>query len=727
MTKPPARRKRVRINATGEGVRARLEIDPHGEELAATAWSADSALSAASACGSAPSADSGEQPDDSRSPVPSSAPSADSGGDTDTIDEDTSGDIALLNQVVQAMGGSRRLGQERMVELVSEALTGGQHLLVEAGTGTGKSLGYLVPALRWAVAEGKRVMVSTATTALQRQIVGKDAPAVTQFCGQSEAVAVLKGWSHYACLHKVTGGYPVEGPLFEMLSDGGQLTTSEVGEQVVRARKWAMETDTGDRDDLKPGVSDEAWRQVSVTTDACLGQTCPMRDECFAVAAREAAGEAALVITNHAMLGVHCDGRTPVLGDFDALVVDEAHDLERAISSQATQHLYLAGISARARRAQRVGMVDADDLMQAGQALETLLQDYPEGLITNRDDALVSHMSRLDLALSRYLRDLHANKEVEAAERRVAAAALSDIEAFVDIWGREPEQTITWLSRFEDGNATLHCGPLEVSHLIANHLLLDRPAVFTSATLKLGGSFQAIAHSLGLYLAGGTVVSEDVGTPFDLSKQGILYLARQLPRPAASGISQAQLDELVKLAKASEGGVLGLFSSRAAAMQAVQVLREELSWDVLAQGEGQLPQLLQAFAADQHSCLIGTMSLWQGIDVRGLACRLVVMDRVPFPVPTDPVVQARSRHVAKAGRNAFYEVSLNHAALRLSQGAGRLIRSHNDRGVVAILDSRVVNSRYSGYLLKTLPPLWRTDKLEVAVGALARLARELAD
>ncbi len=700
-----------------------LDEDVAGESAtsAVSAPSARSAVSAASgtSAASAPSASSAAS-----AASASSAPSASSAEDPEPTAP--AGDIDLLNQVIQAMGGTRRSGQERMVELVCQALNRGEHLLVEAGTGTGKSLGYLVPALRWALEEEKRVIVATSTTALQRQIVGKDAPAVTQFCGQERDVAVLKGWSHYACMHKVTGGYPVEGPLFEMFSDGREASTSQIGEQVVRARKWAMQTQTGDRDDLKPGVSDEAWRQVSVTTDACLGQTCPMRDECFAVAAREAATDAALVVTNHAMLGVHCDGKTPVLGEFDALVVDEAHDLERAISNQATQHLHLSGIASRARRSQRVGMADASDLIEAGEALEKLLQDYPQGLITHRDDALVSHMRRLDLALGSYLRDLQANKEVDAAQRRVAAAALTDMEAFVDIWGREPEETITWLSRFEDGNATLHCGPLEVSHLIANHLLEKRPAVFTSATLKLGGSFQAVAHSLGLYLAGGGVVSEDVGTPFDLDKQGILYVARSLPPPTTSGISDPQLEELIKLAKASEGGVLGLFSSRAAATQAAQVLREELPWEVLAQGEGQLPQLVEAFAADPHSCLIGTMSLWQGIDVRGLACRLVVMDRVPFPVPTDPVVQARSRHVAKAGRNAFYEVSLNHAALRLSQGAGRLIRSHTDRGVVAILDSRVAKSRYSGYLLKTLPPFWRTDKLETAVGALARLAREIA-
>lgn len=633
-------------------------------------------------------------------------------------------ELKLLAQVVESLGGTRREGQDRMVELVAHALAENEYLLVEAGTGTGKSLGYLVPALHWALTQDKRVVVATSTVALQRQIVGKDVPSITRYRGTDEDVAVLKGWNHYLCIHKATGGYPVEGTLFDEVAGAGEQT-SEIGKEVLRARKWASGTTTGDRDDLRPGVSDEVWRQVSVTTDACLGQTCPMREECFAVAARTRAAQARLVITNHAMLGVHCNGQTPVLGEFDALVVDEAHDLERSISNQTTQHLFVSGIAGRARRAQRLGQVDATALVEAAQDLEVFVQDLPEGLMSVRAEGLLAHMRSLDDALRTFVRQLHANKEVEAAQRRVAAAELSSLEAFFDIWGQAPQTTITWLSRFSDGGTTLHCGPLEVAHLIADHLLEDRPAVFTSATLKLGGSFQAVAYALGLYMARGEIVSEDVGTPFNLSSQGILYLAKDLERPTTSGISRAQLDELVQLARASEGGVLGLFSSYGAAKEAAAALREALKYPVYAQGEGQLSQLVEDFAADPHACLIGTLSLWQGIDVRGLTCRLVVMDRIPFPVPTDPVVQARSRHVSKAGRNAFYEVSLNHAALRLSQGAGRLIRSHSDRGVVAILDSRVANSSYSAFLLRTLPPFWRTTKLEVAAEALARLAQSL--
>ncbi|MDO5721017.1 MAG: ATP-dependent DNA helicase [Actinomycetaceae bacterium] len=634
---------------------------------------------------------------------------------------DSDGDLELLEQVVTSFGGSQRAGQRKMVQLVAKALAEDEHLIVQAGTGTGKSLGYLVPAIRWAQQEDKRLIVSTSTVALQRQIVGKDAPAVLDFCAPQMDVALLKGWSHYACIHKVTGGYPQEESLFEGVSSWSDDSSTTVGEEVVRARQWALESDTGDRDDLVPGVSDRAWRQVSVTTDACLGQTCPMRDDCFPAQARIRASEAAVVVTNHAMLGVHCDGKTPVLGEFNALIVDEAHDLERAVSSQTTQRLFVPALAGRARRVERLALVSTNALVEAAQELEDYLSVAQEGLLRERDPDLEVLMRRLDDAVRACLQQVASESEADSAEKRLATAALSDVEAFLTAWDRDPAWSITWLTHGEDKAPTLYCAPLEVAPWIAQHLIAERPAIFTSATLKLGGSFEPIKRSLGISLAGEPTVCEDVGTPFDMSKQGILYVAKDLPAPPSSGVSQSQLDQLVELAKASGGGVLALFSSRRAAEEAGERLREELSTPVLIQGEEQISALVQQFSEDRNSSLVGTLSLWQGIDVRGDTCRLVVIDRVPFPVPSDPVIRARSDHANSQGRNAFREVSLSHAALLLSQGVGRLIRSDHDRGVVAILDSRLATRSYGGFLRRSLPPFWPTTDLQTVLGALRRL------
>ena len=256
---------------------------------------------------------------------------------------------------------------------------------------------------------------------------------------------------------------------------------------------------------------------------------------------------------------------------------------------------------------------------------------------------------------------------------------------------------------------------------MADRLLADRAAVLTSATLALGGSFEPMARALGLTLTADQWDGVDVGTPFDYARQGILYTPTHLPRPGR-GISEAALDEVLALTEASGGGMLGLFSSRRAAEEAAEVLRGATGLTVYAQGEDQLPSLVEAFAADENACLVGTLSLWQGVDVPGRTCRLVVIDRIPFPRPDDPVAQARSEAVAAAGGNGFMSVSATHAALLLAQGAGRLIRRADDRGVVAVLDPRLRTARYGAFLARSMPALWPTRERDVVLGALARLA-----
>ena len=277
---------------------------------------------------------------------------------------------------------------------------------------------------------------------------------------------------------------------------------------------------------------------------------------------------------------------------------------------------------------------------------------------------------------------------------------------------------------------------------LRDRLLGAKTVVFTSATLKLGGDFDALAGTLGL-LAGEQVALDagddtpdaedddsaqpwraiDVGSPFDYGKQGILYVAAHLPRPGRDGLGQPQIDEIVDLVDAADGRTLGLFSSRRAATAAAEALRERLPHlTILAQGEAQLPELTKQFVADPHTCLFGTLSLWQGVDLPGETCQLVLIDRIPFPRPDDPLMSARQRAADRAGRNGFMTVAATHAALLLAQGAGRLIRTSEDRGVVAVLDPRLAGTSYSRYLQASLPPLWRTTDRTVVLGALKRLA-----
>lgn len=626
-------------------------------------------------------------------------------------------DQDLLRRVVDSFNGKERAGQQKMVDAVASALDEQQRLLVEAGTGTGKSLGYLVPAMRRAVEHSERIVISTATLALQRQILTKDAPQVAAAMDADVDVAVLKGWSNYLCMHKVSGGYPDDDDtLF------APAPSSSTGKQVVRLRAWAEEITTGDRDDLTPGVNNEAWRAVSVNTNQCLGTACPMRAECFPARAREAAAKAQIVVTNHSMLGIHAGTDNRILGEFDALIVDESHDLARVVRDQSARQLAPNWVSSRARRVTRRSSVDTHALEDGSELFNTALESLDEGLLTVRPPELVEALCAVDSQVRDVVRQIGAQPGLEAIDKKLALAALSDTQAFLDAWGRDPERMITWVSRSKDEQQTyLNCAPLDVAGAIAHNLFAERGCVLTSATLKLAGSFTSMARETGASLLPGTVHTLDVGTPFAPEKQGILYVASHLQVPGRSGVNADALTELVELTQAAGGGALALFSSRVGAQEGAAALREALDVPVYVQGEEQLPALINKFAAEEDSCLVGTLSLWQGIDVKGHACRLITIDRIPFPVPSDPVVAARNREVAKRGGNPFRVVSLDHAALLMRQAAGRLLRCDEDRGMVAILDSRVASRGYGKYLLTSLPRMWRTDQKSVALSALRRL------
>lgn len=681
----------------------------------------------------------------------------------------------LLDLAVTALGGARRDGQHAMAEAVAQSVDRGEHLLVQAGTGTGKSLGYLVPAVRHAVLADERVVVSTATLALQRQVVARDLPLVADALAdrlpRRPTTALLKGWHNYLCVHKVAGGYPEDDTavLFDLGERRGaadhpapdaEAGRESLGEQVVRLREWAQETDSGDRDDLVPGVSDRAWRQVSVTSLECLGSTCPMVDECFPERARAAARVADVVVTNHAMLGIAASGSPNVLPEHQVLIVDEAHELTDRVTAQATDELSLATVEHAARLARRHGGVPTTDLDAAGRALAATLVElpesrFPEGLPPAVHDVVASVRDAARALLSALKPDPSRTAAAGGPDGGVKMASTAMLSLFevAERMTADPEDArrqVLWCSRSEDrrgGTLTrLLVAPLAVHGLIRTNLLAGRSAVLTSATLTLGGSFEPVARSMGLTGPPETTAQPtvetgvapersatadeaaqpwrglDVGSPFDYGKQGICYVARHLPPPGREPATAAQLDEIEALVRAAGGRTLGLFSSRRAAQAAAEAMRQRLDVTVLLQGDDQLPTLVAQFSADESTCLFGTLSLWQGVDVPGATCRLVIIDRIPFPRPDDPLMAARTEAVAAAGGNGFMAVSATHAGLLLAQGAGRLIRTVDDRGVVAVLDPRLATARYGTFLTRSMPPFWTTTRRDVALSALQRLA-----
>ncbi|SDR21058.1 MULTISPECIES: ATP-dependent DNA helicase [Actinopolyspora] len=665
----------------------------------------------------------------------------------------------LLSVAVEAVSGTPREGQTAMAKAVDNAIESGEHLAVQAGTGTGKSLAYLVPAIRHAVAANTTVVVSTATIALQRQLVERDLPrlatALSEALGRRPTFAILKGRRNYLCLNRVHGNAPEE-PEEAALFD--PAATSALERDVRRLREWSSETETGDRDELVPGVSERAWRQMSVTANECLGaHRCPVGADCFAEHARNEAGRADIVVTNHALLAIDALDDKPVLPEHDMVVVDEAHDLVDRVTSAAGGELSGSAVKQAAKRCGRaVDEEIADRLNEAGEGLEFVLGESAPGRLEELPRELSSALSGVRDAAAACVTALGTEQREDAETGSVRKLALAPTQEVHDTAMRlldgfdAPEgerHDVVWLSA-ENGRApALKVAPLGVGGLLRQRLFEQRTTVLTSATLALGGSFDTLAGQWGLppqraaRPAADTAtaaeppsdasepswVGLDVGSPFDYQRSGILYVARHLPSPGRDGLPESYLDELAELVTAAGGRTLGLFSSMRAARQACDELRERLSTPVLCQGEDSTGLLVDSFAKDPATSLFGTLSLWQGVDVPGESLQLVVMDRIPFPRPDDPLASARQKAISANGGNGFITVAGTHAALLLAQGAGRLLRSASDRGVVAVLDPRLATARYGSFLRASLPPFWSTHDPEVVRGALRRLDSATTD
>ncbi|MGI5487011.1 ATP-dependent DNA helicase [Microtetraspora malaysiensis] len=640
----------------------------------------------------------------------------------------------LLTVAVTGLGGAERPGQVTMACAVQEAVESERHLAVQAGTGTGKSLAYLVPAIRHAMETGDAIVVSTATIALQRQLVDRDLPrladALEPHLPHKPEFAILKGRRNYLCQYKASAGMPDDEE--DQLFDPREV--SATGRMVQRIQEWANETETGDRDELVPGVSDLAWRQFSVNAKECLGaQRCPSGAECFAELARQRAGEADVVVTNHALLAIDAMEDFAILPEHDVVVVDEAHELVDRVTSVVTDELSESSVGLAVRRSGRLleqGV--ADRLKEAGEDLGALLTAAPPGRVDELPQSLGLTLALVrDAAFACITALGPRNKDKDdpenAGARKAAFTALDEVhdtaQRMLDAFGVESEADraeVVWL---DAGHGrvppTLRVAPLSVGGMLRDKLFGDRTVILTSATLALGGSFDGMARQWGL---SDDWTGLDVGSPFDHPRSGILYVAKHLPQPGRDGLPEAYLDEITELIEAAGGRTLGLFSSMRAAKAATEALRERLDVPLLCQGDDSTSLLVKQFAADPATSLFGTLSLWQGVDVPGPSLTLVIIDRIPFPRPDDPLASARQRHVAAKGGNGFMSIAATHAALLLAQGAGRLLRSMTDRGVVAVLDPRLATARYAGFLLGSLPPFWRTSDPAKVRDALRRLS-----
>ncbi len=627
----------------------------------------------------------------------------------------------ILEEVVNLRGGHPRPQQQEMTAAVTHALESGENLVVQAGTGVGKSLGYLTPLMWHAAKSGNVQVVATSSLALQRQILTQDAPLVSQalekLMGASVSVAVLKGWANYICRLKLQSDSDPDGMLWDDAYAG-----KKGAEEVAALAEWAETTNTGDRDEVPFKVSPAAWRQVSLGKRECLGRACPFMNDCFPASAKENAFEADVVVTNHALLGVYVGGNPEVLPEFDALVIDEAHDVSARVRTQGTQQLWISQITRIARAARKLDGGSTNDLERAGDLLEEAMGNTELGLQTFRSDGLNRAVIALDDASKELRKGL---KSANGAQEEVALArvraGLDGIDEVIEAWASNPEYSIVWISESESGSRALNIAPLHVAGLLHESAFTEHTTILTSATLSLGGTFEQVKWETGI--GKGNASYLDVGTPFSPSVQGILYIASHLEAPARDWPTEKALDELLKLVTAANGGALGLFSSWRAAEAATNHLRAHTDYEILFQRDDNVPALVEQFKNDRSSCLIGTMSLWQGVDVPGDSCRLVILDRIPFPRPDDPIVKAQQRAAEKAGRSAFQEVSLAPAALAMAQGAGRLLRGIHDKGVVAVLDSRLASKSYGTFIRRSLLPYWPTTNLETVQGALRRLGK----
>ena len=627
----------------------------------------------------------------------------------------------LLDTAVAAIGGTTRDGQVRMCEAVTATMDGNgeaTHLAVQAGTGTGKSLAYLIPAVAHALDTDMPVIVATATLALQRQLVERDLPRLIEAIGdefdRTPQFATLKGRANYLCLKLVN-------------SDEGLFTADEIAwmePHLKRLGEWAEDTDTGDRDHMEPGVPQAVWNKMSVTSRDCIGaNVCPFGAECYAELAKRKAQDADIIVTNHALLAIDALVPSSLLPDHDVVVIDEAHELSEVVTRQLTQMISIQALSMSYQRAKKLAPAATEALESLKSAIDGwsgLVDTLPEGRWETVPPDVPGPLQVLSVALAAVrdavtdAADDHeaTNDPEKHAERQTLSSHIGEQVATIAAILETTPGMVTWLEE-----RRVYVAPLSVSEDLGESLFEENTVIATSATLALGGSFEAITAQWGVSDCQGI----DVGSPFDPAHSAILYVAADLPNPSRT-VDPAVYDQMEALIRAAGGRTLGLFSSRRALEAATEQMRERLpELTILCQGEDSLGVLVDAFTATESTCLFGTLSLWQGVDVPGRTNSLVIIDKLPFARPDDPLSSARITAANAAGRSGFMEVQVTHASLLMAQAAGRLLRSIDDKGVVAVLDPRLTTKRYGSFIRASMPPMWLTTDLDTVTAALTRL------
>ena len=623
---------------------------------------------------------------------------------------DSSVEAGLETAVAALPRSEVRPGQLAMAQAVARSFEERRHLVVQAGTGTGKTLAYLVPA----ILSGRTVVVTTATKALQDQLADKDLPnvvgALTPLLGREATWAVLKGRSNYICRQRIS----------ELRGDGTDSASEtlfeaeEISEaskrEISRLVEWAMVTDSGDRSELTWSATDNAWRAVSVGSEECPGASrCPSGDSCFAELARFRASEADIVVVNTHLYGAHIASGGALLPEHDVLIVDEAHGLEDTMSDSV-------GISMSGGRLTFLGaavrrIVDDPPLStRIAHAADTLVQRLTPLLgqrvsIPLPDDIsdVLTDIRRIGADILEVLRKIEASEE-RTQQRKLRAQTLAtrlveDLDKIAAITAAH----VPFVSGF-DRNPHLDIAPLDVGPVLAESIWSKVTAVLTSATVPLN-----LPERIGLDAEATDVLS--VESPFDYRQQAILYCTAHLPNPNDPGFTDRMHEELIQLIRAAGGRTLALFTSYRALDAAVDAIRPEIETTIFSQREYQKNHLVQLFSDDESSCLFATSGFFQGIDIPGRTLSLVTIDRIPFPRPDDPLLSARREAV---GQSAFREIDIPRAATLLAQATGRLVRNAGDRGVVAIFDPRLAKAGYRRDILQALPDMKRSvDRAEV--------------
>ncbi len=613
-------------------------------------------------------------------------------------------------------GFEHRESQQEMAGAIADVMRDGGELLVEAGTGTGKTLAYLVPA----ILSGQRVVVSTGTKNLQEQLFFKDIPLVRQALGVPFTACLMKGRGNYLCLARFAQ-FQAQ-PSFRFFEEATYLDTFQ---------RWSLVTQTGDRAEI-PGVPEKLdfWKGISARSENCVGKECPDYDRCYVTRLRQRAAESEILVVNHhllfADLVVRQGAYGEVIPEYDTLVLDEAHQLEDVatasfgltVSSARVEELAQDAEKAWNGRKERSRAKQAiSELKRLRGASQELFQSFrpregKEDRYRIRPKSVAPEQER---ALDGFRRQLARVREglegiPEPDESTVALSRRSgeiEIDLQVIVGAADPE-TVSWCETRERSVA-LRASPIRVAPMVRAALLdQKRAVVLTSATLAVDGSFDYVSSRLGVERERSRLLA----SPFDFQAQALLYVPRHLPPPKDPGFTRSAAAEIRPLLHASRGRAFLLFTSFANLHAVRKELEPGLPFPVFVQGEASRGEILESFRETKGAVLLATSSFWEGVDVMGEQLSLVVIDKLPFAVPSDPLVSARMDWLASTGGNAFADYQVPMAILTLKQGLGRLIRSRSDRGVVAVLDSRLSTMAYGRRFVKSLPPYRLTHERE---------------